>query len=158
MAFLIRTIDFTADGREIVRERSVAGTSLTIGRAGENDLHLPDLAVEQEHARIDPGNGGKLRVAAVGTLGFKLDGKTTTTGEIDPRDGHELSFGSYRLTLSQEGDGPVEVTVRQVREVEGAGEVTRGFALGAALPGKRAMAWIGLAGEVRPDRHGEERE
>jgi len=144
MAFLIRTIDLTADGREIVRERTVAGSTLTVGRATDNDLHLPDLAVEQRHLRIEAA-GDRLRAAAANTLGFKLDGRTTTASEFDPRDGHELALGSYRLTLAQDGAGPVEITVRQVREVEGAGEVTRGFALASALPGKRAMAWLGLA-------------
>ncbi len=145
MAFLIRTIDLTADGREIVRERSVAGTTLTIGRATDNDLHLPDLAVEQRHARIEPSGDGRLRAMAVGTLGFIYDGRTTTEATFDPRDGHELSFGSYRLTVTQDGAGPATLTVRQVREVEGAGEAVRGFALASAMPGKRAMAWIGLA-------------
>ena len=47
MVFRIRTIDLTAGGREIVREREVAGDELVIGRAAENEIHLPDLAVEQ---------------------------------------------------------------------------------------------------------------
>ena len=52
MAFLIRTIDFTAAGREIIRDRVVEQDALTIGRAAENDIHLADLAVEQNHVRI----------------------------------------------------------------------------------------------------------
>ncbi len=145
MAFLIRTIDLTADGREIVRERSVAGAGLSIGRSTDNELHLPDLAVEQNHLRIERTADGTLRAVAVGTLGFRLDGRTTTDAAFDARAGHELAVGSYRLTLAQDGAGPVEVTVRQVREVEGGGEATRGFALAAAMPGKRATAWAALA-------------
>ena len=38
MAFLIRTIDFTAAGREIIRDRVVEQTSLTIGRDGDVDV------------------------------------------------------------------------------------------------------------------------
>ena len=49
MAFLIRTIDFTSSGREIVRDRTHDSAEVTIGRASENDIHLPDLAVEQKH-------------------------------------------------------------------------------------------------------------
>ncbi|MCL4673641.1 MAG: cytochrome c family protein, partial [Sphingomonadaceae bacterium] len=144
MAFLIRSIDFTADGREIVRDRQVAEAAIGIGRAAENTLHLPDLAVEQEHARIEPAADGKLRISAVGTLGFTMDGRKITEAEFDPRAGHEFAFGTYRLTVTQEGSEPVTVTVRQVTDDEGWGDVVRNFALASALPGKRAMAWIGL--------------
>lgn len=144
MAFLIRTIDYTAEGREIVRDRQVAEPVLGIGRSPENALHLPDLAVEQDHARIDRADGGKLRIAALGTLGFAMDGRKVTEAAFDPRGGHEFAFGTYRLTVTQDGDGPVTVTVRQAAGDAGAGDVVRGFALASALPGKRAMAWIGL--------------
>ncbi len=145
MAFLIRTIDLTADGREIVRDREVAQDTITIGRATENDLHLSDLAVEQRHARIKPAEGGKLHITAVGTLGFSMDGRTVDEGTFNPHEGTELSFGSYRIAASQEGSDPVTLTVRQVEEKEGAIDVLKGFALSSALPGKRVMAWIGLA-------------
>lgn len=145
MAFLIRTIDFTASGREIIRDRQHDGDTLTIGRAAENDLHLPDLAVEQEHARIEPTSGGQLRAAAVGTLGFTQDGKNVTEAVFAARDGVELGFGSYRLAFSQESDGPVTITQTQISEEAGDRDALAGFALARALPSKRVMAWIGLA-------------
>ena len=79
MAFLIRTIDLTADGREIIRDREVDEATITVGRGADNDIHLPDLAVEQYHARIDQLDGRKLRVEAAGTLGFHLDGRARST-------------------------------------------------------------------------------
>jgi len=36
--FLIRTVDFTAAGREIVRDRMVEQASLTVGRAAGCDM------------------------------------------------------------------------------------------------------------------------
>ncbi|WP_324261501.1 cytochrome c3 family protein [Altererythrobacter sp. H2] len=144
MAFLIRTIDFTADGREIVRDRPIEAASVSIGRAAENTLHLPDLAVEQEHAQIEPVADGRLRITAVGTLGFTMDGRKIMQAEFDPHAGHEFAFGTYRLTVSQDGSEPVTITVRQVIDNEGAGDVVRSFALSNAMPGKRAMAWVGL--------------
>ena len=72
MAFLIRTIDFTAAGRELIRDRVVKQTALTIGRAAENDIHLPDLAVEQHHVRIGTRGDGTLDVAALGEEVEKL--------------------------------------------------------------------------------------
>jgi hypothetical protein len=145
MSFLLRTVDLTADGREIARERVIDGDTLTIGRASENTLHLPDLAVEQHHATVTPATGGQLRIEANGKLGFGLDGRNTTSATIDPREGAELAFGSYRLVLAREGDGPVVVTVRQKAEQEGGIDAAKGFTLASVLPGKRGMAWLAFA-------------
>ena len=77
MAFRIRTVDRTASGREIVRERSVAGNELVIGRAAENAIHLPDLAVEQQHVRAFLESDDRLELQAIGSLGFTLDGRSS---------------------------------------------------------------------------------
>ncbi len=141
MAFLIRTIDFTAAGREIIRDRVVEQTSLTIGRAAENDIHLPDLAVEQNHVRIDLAPGGTLTAAALGTLGFALDGRVVMEGTIDPRTGGEIALGAARMAVATEADGNISITIRQVAADEGKGDALRGFALASVLPSKRAMSW-----------------
>ena len=106
MAFLIRTIDFTAAGREIVRDRTIDQNELSIGRASENDIHLPDLAVEQHHVRLSDAGGGLLAIESVGGLAFGIDGRTETSAQIDPNVGTELSLGSSRLAISREGDRP----------------------------------------------------
>lgn len=141
MAFLIRTIDFTAAGREIVRDRTLEQASLTIGRAAENDIHLPDLAVEQHHARIDTRPDGTLAVSALGTLGFALDGRAVSEGTIDPRTGGEIALGAARLAVTRESDGSITITIRQVAPEEGKGDALRGFQLASVLPSKRAMSW-----------------
>jgi len=142
MAFLIRTIDFTAAGREIVRDRVLGQTRLTVGRAAENDIHLPDLAVEQRHVAIDLGPDGTLAIRALGTLGFGLDGRVVTEGVIDPRTGGEVALGAARLAVTREGDGNIAITIRQVLAEEGKTDALRGFALASKLPGKRAMSWV----------------
>ncbi|OBV10025.1 cytochrome c3 family protein [Erythrobacter dokdonensis] len=147
MAFLIRTIDFTAAGREIIRDRVVEQAGLTIGRAAENDIHLPDLAVEQRHVRIDTRPDGTLAVSAVGTLGFGLDGRTVTEGTIEPRTGGEIALGAARLAVARESDGTISVTIRQVVADEGKGDVLRGFSLASKLPSKRSVSWI-FAGAI----------
>ncbi len=146
MSFRVRTIDQTAAGREIVREREIPGDTLTIGRAAENDIHLPDLAIEQQHVRVSATPNGQLRVEALGTLGFNLDGRAATNGTVSPREGAELEVGSYRLEFTAGEDGAVAVTVRRASEQEGHGkEALRGFALASVLPGKRVVAWAALA-------------
>jgi hypothetical protein len=147
MAFLIRTIDFTAAGREIIRDRVVELTNLTIGRAAENDIHLPDLAVEQRHVALNQQADGTLSVEALGTLGFGLDGRVVTSGVIDPRTGGEIALGAARLAVAREADGNTSITIRQVVADEGKGDALRGFALSSVLPSKRAMSWL-FAGAI----------
>ncbi len=142
MAFLIRTIDFTAAGREIIRDRVVEQMSLTVGRAAECDIHLPDLAVEQRHVAITTQPDGMLAVTALGTLGFALDGRVVSEGTIDPRTGGEIALGAARLALAREADGTIAITIRQVAAAEGSHDALRGFALASVLPSKRAMSWI----------------
>ena len=144
MNFLIRTVDMTATGREIVRDREVDQEALLVGRSSENEIHLPDLAVEQQHASISSISGGKIKAEAAGTLGFTHDGRKTTLATFNPASGGELGFGSYRLQFSQETDGPVLITISQVEKAAGGSDL-EGFALASALPSKRIMAWVGLA-------------
>jgi hypothetical protein len=142
MAFLIRTIDFTAAGREIVRDREIEQSSITIGRAAENAIHLPDLAVEQNHVRLDLGADGTLAAEALGTLGFGLDGRSVTSAVIDPAIGAEIQLGSSLLAIARDDAGRIAITIRQAESDEGKGDALRGFALASALPSKRAMSWI----------------
>lgn len=144
MAFLIRTIDLTADGREIIRDREVAEDTITVGRGADNDIHLPDLAVEQYHARIDQLDGRKLRVEAAGTLGFHLDGRVRKSAQIDPHEGAELGFGSYRLVITQDGGKAPTITISQVEAAAQSSDDLSGFSLASTLPGKRPTAWLAL--------------
>jgi hypothetical protein len=143
MAFRLRTIDVTADGRQIVRDRDIAATVLTVGRAAENDIHLPDLAVDPNHARLTLSDG-RITAEALGTLGFGLDGVSSRTATIDPARGAELRFGSYNLTLSRDADGAALITIAQSasQDQAAATDEKRGFSLGGVVPGKRAMAWL----------------
>jgi predicted CXXCH cytochrome family protein len=144
MTFLIRTIDFTATGREIIRDRIAETARLTIGRATHNDIIIPDLAVEQEHAAAEQAADGEVTVYALGTLGFTEDGRKTAQAAIDPSAGAELGFGTYRLQFSRAETGQTLITIRQEESDEGARDAVRGFALASAMPGKRAMAWTAL--------------
>ncbi len=147
MTFLIRTVDLTAAGREIVRERELAQASVTVGRATSNDIHLPDLAIEQHHLQIEPAPGGRLAITAVGTLGFAVDGRSVIEATCDPREGAEIALGATRLTLSQSGDAPIEITIRPLVKSEAEADAKRSFALEAAMPSKRALSW-GLLGAI----------
>lgn len=145
MSFLIRTIDYTATGREIVRERAEEKDTLTIGRATTNDIVLPDLSVEQHHATLEHTSDGRLQMVATDERGFQYEGRKATETAFDPGEGGEFVFGTYRLDFAREGDHQTSITIQQEERFEGAKDAVRGFALASALPGKRPMAWLGLA-------------
>jgi hypothetical protein len=141
MSFRIKQIDTTATGREIVRERVVFGSRLTLGRSAENDIAIPDLAVEQHHVRVTAGEDRSLAFEAAGTLGFTLNGRKRETETVDDG-GAELVLGAYRIDFAAGPDGEFEVTIRKRDEREGGrGEGTHGFTLASALPAKRPVAW-----------------
>lgn len=146
MTFRLRTIDTTADGRQIVRDRDLAAETLSIGRAAENDIHLPDLAIDPVHATMTLA-GDRITVAAQGSLGFGCDGVSSQSASIDPVRGAELRFGSYNVTVSRDADGAVLLTIAQAASQD-AGEATdekQRFSLAATMPGKRALSWaVGL--------------
>lgn len=144
MSFLVRQISLTADGREIVRTAAIAKPQLSLGRAAENDIHLPDLALEPDHARIERIDDRTIRVRATGTLGFDLDGRTLLRTEIDTAKGGELRFGGHRITVSRDEDGAAILSIRRVDAVSEASEEkeeTKVFSLRGLLPGKRLTAW-----------------
>ncbi len=145
MAFRIRQIEFTADGRQITRDRDIATAELTLGRAAENDIHIADLALDARHARLTLEPDGRVAVQAVGTLGFTLDGSSTSYASIDPASGAELGFGSYRLSVSREADGAVLLTQQRIEAAtgEGAGfDPKRSFTLAGVMPSKRTLSWL----------------
>lgn len=147
MAFRLRQIEVTAAGREIVRDRNLDKALLTIGRAAENDIHLPDLALDPRHATVAAIDDTRVEVKSIGTLGFDLDGLTVTEAVVDSRSGAELRFGGYRITVSRDDDGAILLLIRAVDNADGKSgnlEEKLGFSLGGLLPTKRRMSWIFL--------------
>ena len=140
MTFCIRQIDVTATGREIVRERAVDQPRLTIGRAAENDIYLPDLALDPVHAEVLDAGAGRIEVKAIGPLAFICDGASTRAASLLARNGGELGFGGTRVTLSEEDGAPV-LTVRAIVAGEH-GDEAQGFSIASVLPGRRRLGWI----------------
>ena len=143
--FRLRQIELTADGREIVRDREVAAPEVAVGRAADNAIHLPDLAVEPNHAVIARLDDDHIAVTSLGTLGFGLDGRVTRAATVDCRAGAELRFGGFRITVSQASDGAALLTIRQIAEkgiLAADFDEKRSFSLVGLLPGKRKVSWL----------------
>ena len=99
MTFTVRQISLTADGREIVRSATFEKPQLVLGRASASDIHLPDLALDPDHARIEQIDARTIRVRATGGQGFDVEGRTTRSAVIDVAKGTELRFGRHRVTV-----------------------------------------------------------
>lgn len=145
MAYRLRQIEFTADGRRIVRDRDIARDAIAIGRDAGNDIHLPDLALDPLHARITRRDEHHIAVTAAGTLGFTLDGASLSSATIDTRSGGELGFASYRIAVGQDADGTTLLTIQRQGQSAGAIEGVdekRSFTLAGVMPSRRVIAWV----------------
>lgn len=149
MTFIVRQLSRTADGREIVRAATHEGKSIAIGRDAASEIHLADLAVELQHARLTMIGGGQINAESTCGLAFDIDGRSATHAEIDPASGAELRFGSHRIGVSGD-DGSVILTVERIEalsDASAAKEEIGLFTLKGLLPGRRPAAW-GFVGAV----------
>jgi len=145
MTFRLRQIEQTSDGREIVRVRNIDQSTLSLGRATDNDVNLPDLAIELHHADILRVDEAHIEIKAADTLGFGVDGNVTLFARVDCRTGAELRFGTFRITVSLDDDGAAVLTIHPCEETgirSGNLDERRAFALTSVLPGKRMLAWL----------------
>lgn len=142
--FTLRLITRQAGGGEIVRTRSVAGESLSVGRGAGADIVISDLAVDLDHARITHAGAGRVIIEAIGAGGFELNGRKAARAEVDLAGEPVLGFGAFDVALAPGEDGQTAVVVTRREDGHEAGVSV--FSLKAAMFGRRRMAWIlGLA-------------
>jgi hypothetical protein len=73
---------------------------LTVGRAEDNDLVLPDAEVSRHHARLERGGAGWLLIDLESTNGTWVNGERILRAAI--AEGDELAFGQVRFTIVAE--------------------------------------------------------
>jgi len=71
------------------------GSKLTVGRLGDNDVHLDDGSVSGHHAELAVRDGNAVLVDKDSTNGTFLNGEQVT-GEVALNEGDEIYFGSVR--------------------------------------------------------------
>jgi hypothetical protein len=140
--FTLKLITRQAGGGEIVRTRRVERPELTIGRAADSDIVLPDLAVDLQHAVMRHAGPGRVAVEAVGPGDFQVNGAATRRAEFNVASHTLMAFGEYDISVEpgEEEEGEVALTVNR-REQDHAPSVSV-FALRAAVFGRRRMAWF----------------
>ena len=144
MTFLLRQVSRTAEGREIVRATKVERDTVTIGRAADSDIVVPDLAVAPQHAVIERKDARRLGITTEAGFAVKIDGRATSAGEIDVTRGGEIVVGDARIMVARDGDGAIVLTVtRTAADAEPVDQAA--FSLAYVLPGKRPMAYLLIA-------------
>jgi hypothetical protein len=144
MAFVLRNISYSADGRQIVRSSRVTDDLLKVGRDPESDIRLNDLAVALHHATLEQVSATRLGVSAEAGLTLEIDGSTTQFGQIDVATGGTVKIGPFLLrVLPQEmGSDDIAIDVERADQDEAEEKFdTRRFALASVMPGKRPIAW-----------------
>jgi hypothetical protein len=146
MAFLLRTVSHSAEGREIVRPARVEGDRLTVGRDPASDVHLTDLAVALRHFTVER-SAGQLKVRVEDGLTVELNGRKANSGIIELATGGDILIASHVLRFLPTPAGSDEIAVNVERTTEGEVKLDKGaesrFALAGVLPSKRLAAWVG---------------
>lgn len=144
MAFVLRNISYSADGRQIVRTSRITDDLLTIGRDPDRDIRLNELAVALHHATIEQISSSRIGVSAEAGLTIEIDGDVTQFGQIDVTIGGVVGVGPFQLrVLPQEmGSDDIAIDIERAEDEEAEAKFdTRRFALSAVMPGKRPIAW-----------------
>ena len=145
MAFLIRAISYSAEGRELVRSSRIDGAQLTIGRDPACDIHLTDLAVGLRHATVQR-DAGRLKIRAEPGLTVGLNGRKVGFGTVELATGGDLLLASHLVRFMPTPSGSDEVSIDVERVTEGEVKLDKSserlFSLSSILPGKRIASWL----------------
>lgn len=146
MAFLLRQISHSAEGREIVRESRIDDDLLRIGRDPSSDIKLTDLAVSLHHLVLERISEGQIGVSSTEGQSFDLNGSSVTFGRIDLASGGDIRIASHLLRVmpAPSGARDVEIVLERVTDADAsAPKIDESkFSLGSVMPGKRATAWV----------------
>jgi hypothetical protein len=153
VTFAVRSITRSAAGENIVhRPQLFDAPELTIGRGGDCEIRLPDLAVSLRHATLSQTGPDQVSVKSIGTEPFEAEGRFTTSATLALASAPKLTFGSHMLTLGLDPEGTVLVDVTRLDsapEEASAANENRIFSLAGSGFSKRPFAWalvaLGLA-------------
>jgi len=142
----IRHIAHRRKGVVTESEKQVQNQSITIGRATDQDIFLPDTGVSYQHARINLLPDGVVSVSSVSRLGFYIEGNLVQNCLIRKRG--ELTIGAYRIAIDiDQKQKLVDITVEKLAEdiVEMQQARDRPLALEQTWLSKRQLSWLGFA-------------
>ena len=144
MRWMIRRVLKKGKGAVSYEEDVHYGDVLTIGRAADQAIFLPDLRCALNHARITLLPNGQYKVESLILAGIRVDGEITYVTTAAP--GALVEIGNTRLTLlapAPDFDGGVEVSTldktEQLAEKAKSAKPTRLVDTGLS---KRRPSWV----------------
>lgn len=135
--FRLRQVSQRLAGGEIVRERDLGPGPVTIGRATDCDIEIPDLAVALRHLALAAGADGAVMLSPEAPV--LVDGHPASPGPLSLAEPRTVALGSYRLTIARDAAeaGAILLTLEQAR-------VDRALPdrLTPPVAGRRVVAWV----------------
>lgn len=146
MRWLIRRVLKKGKNSISYEEDTHYGEVLTIGRASDQAIFLPDLRAALNHARVTSLGSGQYRVESLIIAGIRVNGQITYA--ITVGSGAVIEIGATRLTLleaRQDHDAAVEVAAIDKSEQAVISALRKKpTSLSQTWIGKRWPSWIGL--------------
>ena len=140
MAFLLRSISRSAEGREIVRTSRVEDALLRVGRDPSCDIVLNDLAVALHHATIEAVEDGQLGISAEMGMTIEIDGSATGFGRINLHSGGDIGVGPFLLRVVPTPHGVEDVSIEIAEgELVVRRMIAGGFAVESVLVATRRL-------------------
>ncbi len=140
MTATLRIITRRANGRESTRTVEVPKNLLSIGRATDCDINLPDLRVGLKHARLTI-SAGAFMIEAEGDNEFKVNGRSVRKAEARLGAPLVAQFGPYTLTFAEEA-GRLRIDVERVQQAAThIADPAKVFSLKGTWLSKRVAAW-----------------
>lgn len=146
MRWLIRRVLKKGKGSVSYEDDTHFGEVLTIGRAADQAIFLPDLRAALNHAKVTSLGNGKYRVESLIVAGIRVNGEITQSATVSS--GTSIELGSTRLTLiDARGEYDAAVEVSAIDKTEQAAIQTRRkkpTSLAETWISKRWPSWLGF--------------
>ncbi|WP_440222448.1 cytochrome c3 family protein [Dokdonella sp. MW10] len=146
MRWLIRRVLRKGKGSVSYEEDIHYGEVLTIGRASDQAIFLPDLRAALRHASVTPTGSGQYRVESLIIAGIRVDGQITYATTVGA--GATIEIGTTRITLleaRQDYDAAVEVApLDRSEQAAASARRAKPTSLSQTWLAKRWPSWIGF--------------
>ncbi|MDA0706250.1 MAG: cytochrome c3 family protein [Proteobacteria bacterium] len=104
MKFLIRFITRNAAGGVEYNDKIIDATTITMGRATDQTLHLRDKRVRLQHARIE-ADAGQVRLTTGTQSGVTVNGRSQTDARLVVGDVVEIGSNVLKVIATERGAG-----------------------------------------------------
>ena len=139
----IRHISRRRNGVSVQDELVTDKHFVTIGRATNQDIFLPDMGVAYHHARITLSSGGQIGISSQNSAGVYVNGKFVQSGSL--KNNGSFQVGPFEIEINQDVDGfDFDITVEKVAQdvIEVVNESLPPMTLEETWLSRRRQSWF----------------